>query len=296
MRCPRCAAGLPPGATACARCGAAQLHAPWARPWERDPRRSASWRRIGLTVAVALLGVAVGLGIERGLGSGAELSGAAVATAPEQQSHAAALRQSAPTRGFADVWETTADGVGLVAVRTCDREGWSGSGFLVSPDRLVTALHVLDGAGEAEVTFDDRSVHAELARVDPANDLAVLRLDEAVPGHVFELAGGSPQPGTRVAAIGHPMGGDKALTVGTISGLDRDVRTSSGHYSGMLQTDTAINPGSSGGPVLDAAGRVVGVAGAVRTDAQGIGFAVPAERVRDLLARELRAGAALSCS
>jgi S1-C subfamily serine protease len=172
---------------------------------------------------------------------------------------------------------------------------WNGGGFLLSPTLALTAHHVLADVSRVRVVFDHEVVNARVGRVDRTSDLALLELDEPVDGHVFDLAASSLMTGAQVGVIGFPLDDSKTLTVGTVSGLDREVTTVSGSYTQMLQTDTAINPGSSGGPVLDLHGRIVGVADAVRTDAQGIGFAVPASAVRRLLGSQAPAERMQSC-
>lgn len=206
------------------------------------------------------------------------------------------LRSASSDGGFAEVYARTADGVGRVEVDTCGVDGWNGSGFLLSPRLALTAHHVLADASQVRVVFDHKVVTARVGRVDRGSDLALLELDEPVRGHVFDLVDMSPMTGTQVGVIGFPLDEPKTLTVGTVSGLDREVTTETGSYTQMLQTDTAINPGSSGAPVLDLQGRIVGVADAMRTDAQGIGFAVPASAVRRLLESQADAEQMHACS
>ena len=184
---------------------------------------------------------------------------------------------------FAGVYSAVQSGVALIAVDTCDMPS-SGTGFLVAPTTVVTAAHVIDGATRVEVDFDGESMEASVIGVAPSLDLAVLSLSAGVGSrHVFTLADQDPQPGIHIAVIGYPLGEPKSLTEGTISGLGRTITTQSGTYSGLIQTDAAINPGNSGGPLLNDRGEVVGVADAMRADAQGIGFAVPTSAVRDAI-------------
>jgi S1-C subfamily serine protease len=170
-------------------------------------------------------------------------------------------------------------GVGLVVVDTCSAE-FSGTGFLVGPTTLVTAAHVVEGAADVQVSFDDTPVEAAVTGIDSALDLAVLSVPAQPSRHVFDLADGDPQPGNRVAVIGYPFDEPKSLTEGSISGLGRTITTDSGTFTGLIQTDAAINPGNSGGPLVDSKGEVVGVADAIRRHAQGIGFAVPISQAR----------------
>ncbi|MDQ3627585.1 MAG: S1C family serine protease [Actinomycetota bacterium] len=183
---------------------------------------------------------------------------------------------------FSQVYADVADGVGLVVVVSCAGESFTGSAFLVGADTMLTAAHVVSDVADVRVELDAAVVGATVESIDLTHDLALLRLDAPVPGHVFEFSSGDPPTGAPVAAIGYPLGEARTLTVGTISGLDRDISTETGDYEGLVQTDTAINPGSSGGPVLAASGEVVAVADAVRIDAQGIGFGVAASVAADL--------------
>jgi len=192
-----------------------------------------------------------------------------------------------PLADFSAVYERVHDGVGQVLVQTCNRAR-TGTGFLVGPELMATAAHVVEDASSIQVELDGESVSADIFGVDLSHDLALLELAEEVDGHIFVFAPSDPDPGTRIAAIGYPLGEPKTLTEGTVSGLDRKIRTESGSYGGLLQTDTAINPGNSGGPLVDITGQVIGVAEAIRPEAQGIGFAVPATIARGLTSDTLQ--------
>jgi hypothetical protein len=111
---------------------------------------------------------------------------------------------------------------------------------------------------------------------DPQNDLALVRVSRPLAGRVLALSAQDPPVGSRVAAIGFPEGQPVTLTQGGVSGLDRTVAVQGRTRSGLLQTDAAVNPGNSGGPLLDLSGRVVGLVDAVDTEARGIAYAVPA--------------------
>ncbi len=189
---------------------------------------------------------------------------------------------SGPPADFSKVYADVQSGVGLVVVATCDG-AVSGSGFLVDDQTLATAAHVIEGARYVSVDLQGVRQPAHVIGVDASIDVALLSLDTSVDGHVFTFAPRDPQPGTHVAAIGFPFDEPKSLTEGTVSGLDRDITTESGEFHGLLQTDTAINPGNSGGPFVDINGEVVGLADAIRRDAQGIGFAVPVSIARPAL-------------
>jgi S1-C subfamily serine protease len=158
-----------------------------------------------------------------------------------------------------------------------------GTGVIANADgTILTALHVVDGATAIKVTYADGTESAaEVASADAKQDIATLtpaKLPETV---VPAVLGGGPAVGDDVVAIGNPLGLTATTTSGVVSGLDRVLsRAKSGDISGLIQFDAAVNPGSSGGPLINDRGQVVGIVVALAnpTDAGtfiGIGFAVP---------------------
>jgi S1-C subfamily serine protease len=163
----------------------------------------------------------------------------------------------------------------------------TGSGFLWDErGHVVTNFHVIDKGSKFKVTLADRSEwDAEYVGAAPNHDLAVLRI-QAPRGRLSALAVGRSAGlavGQKVFAIGNPFGLDQTLTTGIISGLGREIRSVSNHkISDVIQTDAAINPGNSGGPLLDSAGRLIGINTAIVSPSgayAGIGFAVPVDTV-----------------
>ena len=163
----------------------------------------------------------------------------------------------------------------------------TGSGFVWDQlGHIVTNSHVVEGASGAIVRLaDGRSYRAALVGTDPSNDLAVLRIGVAI-GRPPALPIGSSadlRVGQKVFAIGNPFGLDWTLTTGIVSALDRSLSGERGvAIRGLVQTDAAINPGNSGGPLLDSAGRVIGVNTAIYSPSganAGVGFAVPVDVV-----------------
>lgn len=163
------------------------------------------------------------------------------------------------------------------------REG-SGSGFLIDGNGyLLTNFHVVDGADRLTVTLvDGRRYRAEIVGVDPAIDVALLRIPGADGLPVVTLGdSGTLRPGQWVCAIGNPLGYVHSVTVGVVSFLGRKLFDQS--LDAYIQTDAAISLGNSGGPLIDASGRVVGITTAVSSQAANIGFAVPISQVVPVL-------------
>jgi len=201
------------------------------------------------------------------------------ATSPRPSRSVSATPSPTGYPDFTADFAAVSSGVAEVDAVTCGGNS-SGTGFLVSPTRLMTAAHVINGASSLTVRTENGKIKATVAGVDKTVDLAVLQLAEPVTGHVFALAGGTPGLGTRVAAIGFPVGGHKSLTDGTVSVSGRKIRTESGTLTDMVKTDITVGEGDSGGPVLDLGGRVVGLADAVHGYADDVGYAVPAAAIR----------------
>jgi serine protease Do len=174
-------------------------------------------------------------------------------------------------------------GVGQLSVTGCSMN-FTGTGFMVAPDLVVTAAHVVDDAAAISVNFGNASVGGVILGFNELADLALVRLDAEAAGHKFQFQPTEPPIGTEVAALGFPRGESLTLTRGVVSGLDRDVDFGSGVIGDMLQTDTALNPGNSGGPLLNLEGKVTGVVSATRMDAEGMSYAVTAPRVAEAVA------------
>lgn len=167
----------------------------------------------------------------------------------------------------------------------------TGTGFIWDDKgHVVTNYHVIRNANAAQVILSDRSTwNATLVGAEPDKDIAVLRI-EAPKDRLPPIQVGSSKDlrvGQNVLAIGNPFGLDQTLTTGVISGLGREIEAVTGRtIHGVIQTDAAINPGNSGGPLLDSAGRLIGVNTAIYSPSgayAGVGFAVPVDEVNRLV-------------
>jgi S1-C subfamily serine protease len=195
---------------------------------------------------------------------------------------------------YSEAVASVVETVGPAVVRVDTRErsgkagrGGTGSGVVISPDGLVlTNAHVVNGAREIRLSdTEGRTTEARLLGIDPDTDLALLRAD-AARSLAFALLGDSKQlrRGHMAIAIGNPLGFESTVTAGVISALGRSLRATSGRMiEDVIQTDAALNPGNSGGPLVSSRGEVIGINTAVIMGAQGICFAVASNTANHVL-------------
>jgi putative serine protease PepD len=208
----------------------------------------------------------------------------------------AAMRTASGSASPTAIYASAKDAVTYVVADTAEGQA-TGSGFVVSKDGyIVTNDHVVDGATSVQVMVGtSKQRHdAQVVGVDPSRDLALLKIDAT--GLKTLSLGDSSKVGVGDAtyAIGNPFGLDNTLTTGIVSALNRSLQSPNGAtIAGAIQTDAALNPGNSGGPLLDSAGQVIGVNSQIETGNQGggeggnvgIGFAIPANTVKSFVAQ-----------
>src|SRR6185437_8719169 len=200
------------------------------------------------------------------------------------------------SRAVVDAVETVGPAVLHLQVEAAN--GGGGSGVVFTPDGYVlTNSHVAGSAKHLLATFPDgRSMGASLVGDDPDTDLAVLRLDGEAPAYARLGDARRLRVGQLVIAIGNPFGFQATVTAGVVSALGRSLRARSGRLiDSVIQTDAALNPGNSGGPLVTSAGEVVGINTAIIAAAQGICFSISANTVEFVASRLIRDGRVRRC-
>ena len=256
----------------------------------RSARRR--WRaRLGVGIGVALALIAAVVITTRSSGPHAPTAEQVNATVHAAIDKAAADAAKAPARST-QVYQAILPSMVVIVTERASAGGASsdgdnglGSGVIVNAQgAILTARHVVAGARSIEVTFaDGTKAAATIASEQPENDIAVLRADGAPAVLVPAVLGGSRslRVGDEAYAVGHPLGLTESLSAGVISGLERTIPIPDGTtLHGLIQFDTAVNPGNSGGPLLNRDGQVIGIVTGLANPSHqgffsGIGFAVP---------------------
>ena len=257
---------------------------PPAAPPPRQPSRWPAALGGGLVSAVAVSAVLLGTGIA------ADDNSTTPATAPATATPV--VSSAGDSRGDLVRSVYAAASPSVVSVRT---QTGSGTGFLVDGEgTIVTNAHVVGDSSEVQVRFDDKGElhNAQVLSVDTSTDLAALKVDGGAPDGVrpLKLADSDQVAvGDTAVAIGYPLGLDRTATAGIVSGLERQISAPNGFsIDRVIQTDAAVNPGNSGGPLLNSKGEVIGVNSQIATAGGGegnvgIAFAIPVNTVKEVL-------------
>jgi S1-C subfamily serine protease len=281
------------------------------------PSSPASKSFVVPVVVAALLGGGVAAGVTTVLSDGGgDTHTTTVIRQPAVASQGANGNRSNAAEGLtaADIYQRYAPGVVFVRSEIiqqtnnpfdpfggAQKSEATGSGFVIDASGdILTNNHVIDGATPDSITVqfaDKKTIKAKIVGKDPSTDLALLKVDpegldlKALPlGSSKDVKVGDP-----TIAIGNPFGLDRTLTTGVVSALQRQITAPNGwQIKDVIQTDAAINPGNSGGPLIDAAGRVIGINSQIETGGGGsgnvgIGFAVPIDTAKNILS-QLKAG------
>lgn len=182
-----------------------------------------------------------------------------------------------PTLDIATIYKRQQSGVVRIETVSCTDSG-VGTGFLLSPTLVATVDHVVAQSAVVSLINGTQRTTGTVIGSDPTQDLALVRADQPLIGYQFHFATGTPNVGDPVAAIGFPIGGPITLTHGDVSGLNRNVTVNGTTLTGLVETDALLNPGNSGGPLMASDGSVVGLVDAQVTNANGIGYAIPADQ------------------
>jgi S1-C subfamily serine protease len=196
------------------------------------------------------------------------------------------------SRAVIDVVDRVGPAVVSISTRSGPRAAGSGSGVAFTPDGyILTNAHVVRGARRVQVASSDGSTQeGQLVGQDRPTDLAVVRVERPLPFAAFGSSAGL-RVGQLVIAIGNPLGFSSTVSAGVLSAVGRTLRAQNGRLmENILQSDAALNPGSSGGPLVDSRGRVIGVNTAMIFGAQGIGLAVPVDTAKWVVGQLMTSG------
>jgi S1-C subfamily serine protease len=260
--------------------------------------------RTGPFLLAAVLGAGVALAVDEAVGGE---GGTTVVREVASASEAPASFESAEGRSIGDIYARSARGVVQVIATQVSSDSpffgpqetrASGSGFVIDKaGHIVTNYHVIEGAREVQVNFsgDDR-MDAKVVGSDPSSDIAVLQIDAQARALTPLPLGDSDtvRVGDAVIAIGNPFSLERTVTAGIVSALQRRITAPDGFaIDEVIQTDAAINRGNSGGPLLNADGRVIGVNAQIETETGGnvgIGFAIPINTVKEVVSQLIERG------
>jgi S1-C subfamily serine protease len=264
-----------------------------------------AWAKAGALLAAGVLGGAIAVGVSEAV------DGGSTTTIVREVQGDMSEPASFPTDGdrtISDIYDSSKRGVVQVLTTSVvsdnpffgpqEQQGL-GSGFVIDKSgHVLTNYHVVEGARTVQVSFSDNErMDAKVVGADPSTDLAVLKIKNAEGRALAPLELGNSdvvKVGDAVVAIGNPFGLERTVTAGIVSALQRHITAPNGfQIDEAIQTDAAINHGNSGGPLLNADGRVIGVNAQIESESGGnvgIGFAIPVNTVKDVAAQLISVG------
>ena len=231
----------------------------------RPPKRS---KRLG--VVVAIVAVVVLGGVAAALTTVLKAKGPSSSTGTNHP--VTATGGSYPS--FEAAYGSLKNSIAEIKTSGCDGNNYVGSGFVIDAHHIVTAAHVVEGSQTMTVTVANNPIPAQIVGLDQSGDLALVHSATTLSGPYIPLGTQDPQVGQRVAAIGYPLGGGLTMTQGSVSALNQDITVNNINLTGLVQTDTALNPGNSGGPLIGLDGRARGIIDALNTQANATGYAL----------------------
>lgn len=219
---------------------------------------------VGAAVIVAAAGVGVAIALHH---THADATGSITSTSSPS-------RKVVSYTSFESEYATLKGAIVKIQTIGCDGNDYVGTGFAISPHSIVTAGHVIEGAQSMTVTDGMAPLPVQVIGLDASGDIALLHSDATIPKPYIPLDSSDPQVGQRVAAIGFPLGGGLTMTQGSVSALGQVITVNSTKLAGLVQTDTALNPGNSGGPLIALNGEAGGIVDALNTQANATGYAI----------------------
>jgi S1-C subfamily serine protease len=260
--------------------------------------------RIGVVLAAAVLGGGIAVGVDRSIGDdgGTTVIREVTGTPTESTSFV-----NSTGKTISAIYQNSKNGVVQVLATAvvsdnpffgAQQARVLGSGFVIDKSgHVVTNYHVVEGASKVEVGFSGTEMSATVVGSDPSTDIAVLRIKHVEGRALRPLDLGNSDSvtvGDAVVAIGNPFGLERTVTAGIVSAIQREITAPNGFsIDRVIQTDAAINHGNSGGPLLNADGKVIGVNSQIESESGGnvgIGFAVPVNTVKDVVSQILQHG------
>jgi serine protease Do len=286
--CGVCGAAVPNGAHFCPSCGSPLRSAD--DPGKGGGPSTRTW--LFLALALVLVAGAIGGGLvalahrtgARNKHPGSAKLVAAKHAATKSPSPSPSPSASVPpsTESFASYFHDDRSGVVKIVTSTCT-EGLVGTGFVIGRHLVATVAHVVSGEASMVIKSGSTAYTGQVIGLDAQSDVALIRTDQPVLGHIFHFATARPAVGDELAVMGYPLGGPLSFSSGSVSGLNRHENIEGIERTGLLQTDAAINPGNSGGPLLSTQGLVEGLVDAQTTNAEGLGYAVSVKAAEPLL-------------